>query len=148
MWIIFFHFVLSRAIFSVRCSDAIFYYCFPWYRYFISHSFCMHRNIMLWKMTTYWLVSGWSWILSHQEYNLYQIIRERDRPFSEEQIRSFMSQVLQGLAHMHRNGYFHRDLKPGKLISSSIICIISISWFKISVHIFTEGFMDLDMAIS
>lgn len=43
-------------------------------------------------------------------------MRERERPFTEEEIRSFMSQVLQGLAHMHKNGYFHRDLKPGKCL--------------------------------
>lgn len=40
-------------------------------------------------------------------------MREKQRPFSEEEIRGLMSQVLQGLSYMHRNGYFHRDLKPG-----------------------------------
>ncbi|GFZ20092.1 protein kinase superfamily protein [Actinidia rufa] len=51
-------------------------------------------------------------ILDYMEYNLYQIMRGRQKPFLEEEIRAFMSQVLRGLAHMHRNGYFHRDLKP------------------------------------
>lgn len=41
-------------------------------------------------------------------------MRDRERPFSEAEIRNFMSQVLHGLDHIHRNGYFHRDLKPGK----------------------------------
>ncbi|XWS31235.1 hypothetical protein CRYUN_Cryun23aG0060200 [Craigia yunnanensis] len=50
------------------------------------------------------------------EHNLHQIMRERQIPFSEEEISSFMSQMLQGLAHMHRNGYFHRDLKPENLL--------------------------------
>lgn len=40
-------------------------------------------------------------------------MRERQRPFSEEEIRGFMTQLLQGLVHMHKSGYFHRDLKPG-----------------------------------
>lgn len=40
-------------------------------------------------------------------------MQDRESPFSEEEIRNFMSQVLQGLSHMHRVGYFHRDLKPG-----------------------------------
>ncbi|MBL2213730.1 serine/threonine protein kinase, partial [Klebsiella pneumoniae] len=54
-------------------------------------------------------------IFEHMEYNLYQLMGEQKRPLSEEEIRSFMSQVLQGLAHMHKNGYFHRDLKPENL---------------------------------
>lgn len=53
---------------------------------------------------------------SSQEHNLYQIMKERQTPFSEEEIRGFMTQILQGLAHMHRNGYFHRDLKPGEIL--------------------------------
>nr|KJB42551.1 hypothetical protein B456_007G157300 [Gossypium raimondii] len=55
-------------------------------------------------------------IFEYMEHNLYQIMRERQEPFSEWEIRSFMSQMLQGLAHMHRNGYFHRDLKPENLL--------------------------------
>ncbi|KAA3459267.1 serine/threonine-protein kinase MHK-like isoform X5 [Gossypium australe] len=51
-----------------------------------------------------------------QEHNLYQIMKEQQRPFSEGEIRSFMSQMLQGLVHMHGNGYFHRDLKPENLL--------------------------------
>ncbi|XP_034916012.1 serine/threonine-protein kinase MHK isoform X1 [Populus alba] len=55
-------------------------------------------------------------IFEYMEYNLYQLMREQQRSFSEEEIRNFMSQVLQGLAHMHRNGYFHRDLKPENVL--------------------------------
>ncbi|XP_050206471.1 serine/threonine-protein kinase MHK isoform X2 [Mercurialis annua] len=55
-------------------------------------------------------------IFEFMEYNLYEIMRRRERPFTEEEIRSFMSQLLQGLAHMHKNGYFHRDLKPENLL--------------------------------
>ncbi|KAK9282448.1 hypothetical protein L1049_005366 [Liquidambar formosana] len=60
-----------------------------------------------------------------KEYNLYQIMRERQGPFSEEEIRRFMSQVLQGLAHMHRNGYFHRDLKPENLLVTNDVIKIA-----------------------
>ncbi|XP_010243458.2 PREDICTED: serine/threonine-protein kinase MHK isoform X2 [Nelumbo nucifera] len=55
-------------------------------------------------------------IFEYMEYNLYQIMRDRQSPFSEAEIRNLMSQVLQGLAYMHRNGYFHRDLKPENLL--------------------------------
>lgn len=40
-------------------------------------------------------------------------MRERHRPFTEEEIRGLMTQLLQGLVHMHKSEYFHRDLKPG-----------------------------------
>lgn len=48
-------------------------------------------------------------------------MRERERPFSDGEIRNFMSQMLEGLSHMHRNGYFHRDLKPGKICLLPVI---------------------------
>ena len=32
------------------------------------------------------------------------------------QIRSFMRQMLQALAYIHKRGYFHRDLKPENLL--------------------------------
>jgi len=54
---------------------------------------------------------------SFQECNLYDVIRERQVPFPEGGIRNFMVQILQGLAYMHNNGYFHRDLKPGNVAS-------------------------------
>ena len=37
----------------------------------------------------------------------------RDRMLSEPVIRNIMYQVLQGLAFMHKHGFFHRDMKVG-----------------------------------
>ncbi|KAL3531072.1 hypothetical protein ACH5RR_010394 [Cinchona calisaya] len=64
-------------------------------------------------------------IFEYMEHNLYQIMRERQRPFSEEEIRGLMSQVLQGLSYMHRNGYFHRDLKPENLLVTNNVIKIA-----------------------
>lgn len=64
-------------------------------------------------------------IFEYMEHNLYHLMRERQRPFSEGEIRSFMSQMLQGLAHMHRNGYFHRDLKPENLLVTNDVLKIA-----------------------
>ncbi|KAK9944728.1 hypothetical protein M0R45_010282 [Rubus argutus] len=55
-------------------------------------------------------------IFEYMNYNLYEIMKEQRRPFSEDEIRNFMSQLLHGLNHMHRRGYFHRDLKPENLL--------------------------------
>ncbi|XP_050364012.1 serine/threonine-protein kinase MHK [Argentina anserina] len=60
-------------------------------------------------------------IFEYMNYNLYEIMKERQRPFSEDEIRSFMSQLLDGLNHMHRRGYFHRDLKPENLLVTNDI---------------------------
>lgn len=64
-------------------------------------------------------------IFEHMDCNLYQIMRDRQGAFTEAEIRSFMSQVLQGLAHVHRNGYFHRDMKPENLLVSNDIIKIA-----------------------
>ncbi|KAM7496249.1 hypothetical protein LguiA_020663 [Lonicera macranthoides] len=64
-------------------------------------------------------------IFEYMEHNLYQIMRERQRPFEEGEIRCLMSQMLQGLVHMHKNGYFHRDLKPENLLVTNDIMKIA-----------------------
>lgn len=64
-------------------------------------------------------------IFEHMECNLYDVIRERQVAFSEVEIRNFMVQILQGLAHMHSNGYFHRDLKPENLLVTNGIVKIA-----------------------
>lgn len=48
-----------------------------------------------------------------QEYNLYQLIKDKDKSFSEAKVRNWAFQILQALEYMHKHGYFHRDLKPG-----------------------------------
>ncbi|VDK29498.1 unnamed protein product [Gongylonema pulchrum] len=40
----------------------------------------------------------------------------RDRYFPEHIIRNIIYQVLQGLAYMHKNGFFHRDMKPENIM--------------------------------
>ncbi|XP_055296509.1 serine/threonine-protein kinase ICK [Sitodiplosis mosellana] len=55
-------------------------------------------------------------VFEHMKENLYQLIKERDTHFPEGSIRNIMFQVLNGLAFMHRHGFFHRDLKPENLL--------------------------------
>lgn len=49
-----------------------------------------------------------------QECNLYQLMKERNALLPESRIRSWAYQILEGLAHIHKLGYFHRDMKPGR----------------------------------
>lgn len=55
-------------------------------------------------------------VFEYMECNLYQLMKDREKLFSEGEIRNWCFQVFQGLAYMHHRGYFHRDLKPENLL--------------------------------
>ncbi|XP_037085123.1 serine/threonine-protein kinase ICK-like isoform X2 [Pollicipes pollicipes] len=55
-------------------------------------------------------------VFEYMKENLYQMMKERDKMLSEPVIRNIMYQVLQGLAFMHKHGFFHRDMKPENLL--------------------------------
>ncbi|KAM0065702.1 putative protein-serine/threonine kinase CMGC-RCK family [Helianthus debilis subsp. tardiflorus] len=57
-------------------------------------------------------------IFEYMECDLYQLMVERRKPFSEPEIRNMCFQILQGVAYMHYKGYMHRDLKPDNLLVS------------------------------
>ena len=50
-----------------------------------------------------------------QECNLYQLMKSQPALLPEHRIRNWAYQILEGLAHIHKLGYFHRDMKPGNL---------------------------------
>jgi len=51
-------------------------------------------------------------VFEYMEKNLYELCKDRERSLPESSIRSIMYQMLQGLAFMHKHGFFHRDIKP------------------------------------
>ncbi|XP_057528594.1 cyclin-dependent kinase F-4-like isoform X1 [Amaranthus tricolor] len=64
-------------------------------------------------------------VFEYMECNLYQLMKDRGRPFSENEIRNWFFQVFQALAYMHQRGYFHRDLKPENLLVSKNVIKIA-----------------------
>lgn len=60
-------------------------------------------------------------IFEYMDCNLYQLIKDRSRLFSEAEVRNWCFQIFQALAYMHQRGYFHRDLKPENLLVSKDI---------------------------
>ena len=44
---------------------------------------------------------------------------------TEDLIREYIKQILQGLAFLHKNGFFHRDLKPDNVLMASGIAKIA-----------------------
>ncbi|XP_020204025.1 cyclin-dependent kinase F-4 [Cajanus cajan] len=64
-------------------------------------------------------------VFEYMECNLYQLMKNREKLFSENEIRNWCFQVFQGLAYMHQRGYFHRDLKPENLLVSKDVIKIA-----------------------
>ncbi|TSP25435.1 Vitrin [Bagarius yarrelli] len=55
-------------------------------------------------------------VFEYMKANLYQLMKERTSMFPESAVRNIMFQILQGLAFIHKHGFFHRDLKPENLL--------------------------------
>ncbi|OQR70456.1 serine/threonine-protein kinase ICK-like [Tropilaelaps mercedesae] len=55
-------------------------------------------------------------VFEYMKENLYQLIKDREKPFAEPVIRNIVQQIFQGLAFMHKHGFFHRDIKPENLL--------------------------------
>jgi len=61
-------------------------------------------------------------VFEYMEQNLYQLytrMRESGKSFTENQIRTIIHDTAEGLAYMHKHGFFHRDLKPENLLINS-----------------------------
>ncbi|CAD7703563.1 unnamed protein product [Ostreobium quekettii] len=52
------------------------------------------------------------------ECNLYQLMKDRSKLIPESRIRNWTYQIFQGLAYIHKQGFFHRDMKPENLLAS------------------------------
>ena len=46
------------------------------------------------------------------EQNLYEKIKDRQTFLEEKLVKRYMYQLIKALAHMHKKGIFHRDIKP------------------------------------
>lgn len=59
----------------------------------------------------------------------------RHGPFSKETSSGFLKQLINGVAHIHSNGYLHRDLKPWNLILSDDFSQIKIIDFGLATSL-------------
>ena len=46
------------------------------------------------------------------DMNMYEAIKGRRHYLPETRVKFYMYQVLKAIDHMHKNGIFHRDIKP------------------------------------
>ena len=57
-------------------------------------------------------------MLALQECNLYQLMKGCQGMLPEQLVREWCATIFEGLAFIHKQGYFHRDLKPGAFTQS------------------------------
>jgi len=57
-------------------------------------------------------------VFEFMEANLYEYMKARVKNFPESKVRNIMYQTLQAMHHVHKHGYFHRDMKPENLLVS------------------------------
>ncbi|KAJ4724093.1 Kinase-like protein [Melia azedarach] len=73
-------------------------------------------------------------VFEYMECSLDQLIKLRKQwkqLFTEDEVKAYSFQILQGLHHMHGKRYFHRDLKPANfLVSKDVIKIADLGMAK------------------
>ncbi|XP_013833892.1 MAPK/MAK/MRK overlapping kinase isoform X2 [Sus scrofa] len=98
------------------------------------------------------------------DMNIYELIRGRRQPLSEKKISRYMYQLCKSLDHMHRNGIFHRDVKPENILikqdvlklgdfgSCRSVCskqphteYVSTRWYRAPECLLTDGFYSYKM---
>jgi len=58
-----------------------------------------------------------SLVFEYMETDLYELMKKRSPSrLSEDEIKDITYQILLGLYHMHKYGFFHRDMKPENLL--------------------------------
>ncbi len=50
--------------------------------------------------------------------NLYEYATKQNKDIPEITIRNIVYQILQGLCYMHKQNFFHRDMKPENILIS------------------------------
>ncbi|XP_072819852.1 MAPK/MAK/MRK overlapping kinase isoform X9 [Vicugna pacos] len=99
------------------------------------------------------------------DMNIYELIQGRRHPLSEKKIAHYMYQLCTSLDHMHRNGIFHRDVKPENILIKDVLKLgdfgscrsvyskqpyteyISTRWYRAPECLLTDGFYTYKMDV-
>ncbi|CAH1173934.1 unnamed protein product [Phaedon cochleariae] len=57
-----------------------------------------------------------TFIFELMDMSMYDFMKTKRRGLSEHRVRSYLYQILMGLDHLHKNGLFHRDVKPENIL--------------------------------
>ncbi|XP_041427927.1 MOK protein kinase L homeolog isoform X4 [Xenopus laevis] len=107
-----------------------------------------------------------SLICELMDMNIYELIRGRRHPLPENKLRHYMYQLCKSLEHIHKNGIFHRDVKPENiLIKQDVLKLgdfgscrslfskqpyteyISTRWYRAPECLLTDGYYTYKMDI-
>ncbi|KAM8921193.1 MAPK/MAK/MRK overlapping kinase [Pelodytes ibericus] len=126
-----------------------------------------HPNILILHEVVFDRKSGsLALVCELMDMNIYELIKGRRQPLPENKIRKYMFQLCKSLEHIHRNGIFHRDVKPENiLIKNDILKLgdfgscrsvfskqpyteyISTRWYRAPECLLTDGFYSYKMDI-
>uniref|UniRef100_A0A8C4P4G5 MOK protein kinase n=1 Tax=Dromaius novaehollandiae TaxID=8790 RepID=A0A8C4P4G5_DRONO len=124
-----------------------------------------HPNILMLHEVVFDKKAGCvSLICELMDMNIYELIRGRRKPLPEKKIINYMYQLCKSLDHIHRNGIFHRDVKPENiLIKQSTLKLgdfgscrsiyskqpyteyISTRWYRAPECLLTDGYYSYKM---
>ncbi|XP_067847917.1 MAPK/MAK/MRK overlapping kinase-like isoform X1 [Heptranchias perlo] len=127
----------------------------------------LHPNILQLHEVAYDKKSGsLALICELMDMNIYELIRGRRNLLPEGKIKSYMYQLCKSLDYMHRNGIFHRDVKPENiLIKQNLLKLadfgscrsvfskqpyteyISTRWYRAPECLLTDGYYGFKMDI-
>ncbi|XP_074147324.1 MAPK/MAK/MRK overlapping kinase isoform X2 [Sminthopsis crassicaudata] len=97
------------------------------------------------------------------DMNIYELIRGRKHPLPEKKITNYMYQLCKSLDHMHKNGIFHRDVKPENILIKDLLKLgdfgscrsvyskqpyteyISTRWYRAPECLLTDGYYSYKM---
>lgn len=82
-----------------------------------------HTNVIELKEVTFEKKTGtMALICELMDMNIYELIKDRKSYINEQRVKLYMYQLCKAIYHMHRNGIFHRDVKPENiLITDSVL---------------------------
>ncbi|XP_006824841.1 MAPK/MAK/MRK overlapping kinase-like [Saccoglossus kowalevskii] len=124
-----------------------------------------HQNILELREVIFDKKSGTlALICELMDMNIYELIRGRRHYLPEQKIKNYMYQLLKSVDHMHRNGIFHRDVKPENiLIKDEVLKLadfgscrsvyskppyteyISTRWYRAPECLLTDGYYSYKM---
>eukprot|EP00347_Sterkiella_histriomuscorum_P015595 403356434 len=80
-------------------------------------------------------------LLDMDLYKMLKMRKNANQPYNDSEVRRIMWQVVQGLAYVHKHGYFHRDLKPDNILvqNNTIVKISDFGLVRETKNIFALG---------